>query len=45
MSDTASFTALYWQQQLSTAGLLLALTTGSAVLGGVVYGLTRPGPD
>ena len=45
VSDTASFTALYWQQQLSTAGLLLALTTGSAVLGGVVYGLTRPGPD
>jgi hypothetical protein len=44
VSDTASFTALYWQQQLSTAGLLLALTTGSAVLGGVVYGLTRPGP-
>ncbi len=45
VSDTGSFSALYWQQQLSTAGLLLALTSGSAVLGGVVYGLTRPGPD
>jgi hypothetical protein len=42
VNDLASFTGLYWEQQLSTAGLLLVLTVGSALAGGVVYGLTRP---
>ncbi|MDP9483936.1 MAG: hypothetical protein M3P84_12030 [Chloroflexota bacterium] len=42
ITDVASFTQAYWQQQLSTAGLLLALSVGSAALGGGVYGLTRP---
>ena len=42
ITDVNSFTAAYWQQQLSTAGLLLALSVGSAALGGAVYGLTRP---
>jgi hypothetical protein len=42
VSDVDSFTGLYWQQQLATAGLLLGLSIGSAVLGGIVYGLTRP---
>lgn len=42
VTDVGSFTALYWEQQLATAGLLLVLTIGSAALGGIVYGLTRP---
>ncbi len=42
VTDVGSFTALYWQQQVATAGLLFALSIGSAALGGVVYGLTRP---
>jgi hypothetical protein len=42
VTDVDSFTALYWEQQLATAGLLLVLTVGSSALGGVVYGLTRP---
>ena len=44
VTDIGSFTALYWQQQLATAGLLFALSTGGAAIGGVVYGLTRPKP-
>ncbi|MEO8228526.1 MAG: hypothetical protein ABI628_02050 [Chloroflexota bacterium] len=42
ITDVSSFTVAYWQQQLSTAGLLLALSVGSAALGGAVYDLTRP---
>lgn len=42
VTDDASFTALYWQQQLSTAGLLFAVALGGSAIGGVVYGITRP---
>jgi hypothetical protein len=42
ITDVGSFTEAYWQQQLSTASMLLALSIGSAALGGAVYGLTRP---
>lgn len=42
VSDVDSFTTLYWEQQLATAGLLLGLSVAAAALGGVVYGLTRP---
>jgi len=42
VNDLASFTGLYWDQQLSTAGLLFVLTVGASVAGGVVYGVTRP---
>jgi hypothetical protein len=42
VTDVGSFTTLYWEQQVATAGLLLGLSIGSAALGGVVYGLTRP---
>lgn len=42
ITDTASFGAFYWQQQFTTAGLLLGLTVVSGALGGVVYGFTRP---
>ena len=42
ITDVASFTEVYWQQQLTTAGLLLGLSMGAAALGGGVYGLSRP---
>jgi len=42
VTDVDSFTGLYWGQQASTAGVLLLLTTGGALLGGLGYGFTRP---
>lgn len=42
ITDAASFGAFYWRQQFTTAGLLLGLTVAGGVLGGVVYGFTRP---
>lgn len=42
VTDVASFSAFYWQQQLTTAGILLGLTVITGALGGLVYGLTRP---
>jgi len=42
VTDVASFSAFYWQQQLTTAGILLGLTVITGALGGAVYGLTRP---
>jgi hypothetical protein len=42
VTDAASFTAFYWNQQLATAALLLGLATGSGIAGGVLYGLFRP---
>ncbi len=42
VTDVASFSSFYWQQQLATAGLLLGLTVITGALGGAVYGLTRP---
>lgn len=42
VTDVASFSAFYWQQQLTTAGILLGLTIITGALGGVIYGLTRP---
>lgn len=44
VTDAASFATYYWGQQWSTAGLLVLISTGFGVLGGVVYGVTRPGP-
>jgi len=44
VTDAATFSTFYWSQQWSTAGLLVALTTGFGLAGGVVFGLTRPKP-
>src|SRR5205814_10690738 len=44
VTDAATFQTLYWEQQLNTAGLLLAVTIGSGLAGGAIYGLTRPRP-
>lgn len=45
VTDVASFTGLYWSQQASTAGALVLVTTGGALLGGLAYGGTRPKPE
>lgn len=42
VTDVESFTTFYWSQQLQTAGLLLVLVTGSALGGGLLYGVLRP---
>ncbi len=42
VTDTASFAKVYWDQQLSTALTLFVAATGGAVIGGFVFGLTRP---
>jgi hypothetical protein len=42
VTDAASFTAFYWNQQLSTAGTLIGLCLGGGLLGAVAYGATRP---
>jgi hypothetical protein len=42
VTDAATFSGYYWAQQWSTAGLLVALATGAGVVGGLIYGATRP---
>ena len=42
VSDTASFTSFYWNQQFATAAFLVILTTAGGVGGGILYGLFRP---
>jgi hypothetical protein len=44
VSDTASFATFYWAQQWSTAGLLIFLTAVAGLVGGAIYGVTRPKP-
>ncbi len=45
ITDVESFTAFYWNQQLQTALLVFAITAGSALLGGLAYGIVRPRPE
>ncbi len=45
VTDAATFSAYYWSQQWSTAGMLVILATGSGLGGGILYGITRPKPD
>jgi hypothetical protein len=45
VTDVGSFTGLYWQQQLTTSGLLFVLALGGSALGGAVYGVARPADD
>jgi hypothetical protein len=44
VTDAATFTGFYWNQQLSTAGLLFGVATGSAIAGAGLYGILRPRP-
>lgn len=46
VTDAASFSAYYWNGQLSSAGLAVALTAGTALAGAAIYGASnrrRPG--
>ena len=46
ITDVASFSAFYWGQQLSNAGMTFALATGGALFGGFMFGVTnRRRPD
>lgn len=45
VTDTATFSAYFWAQQLGTASLLVVLSTGFGIAGGVLYGITRPKAD
>jgi hypothetical protein len=46
ITDVDSFSSLYWDEQLSTAGAYIALSLGGALIGGVLYGATnRRWPD
>jgi hypothetical protein len=42
ITDTASFTAFYWNQQFATAAFMVILTTAGGLGGGILYGLFRP---
>ncbi len=42
VTDAASFADAYWSQQWSTARLLLVMTTGAALFGGVLFGIAGP---
>jgi hypothetical protein len=41
ITDVESFTAFYWSQQLSNAGLTFALSVGGALAGGAMFGITN----
>jgi hypothetical protein len=41
VTDVATFTALYWREQLSTAGLLVVLASTGALAGAGIYGFTN----
>ena len=43
VTDDGSFSAFYWNQQLGTAGVLVAMTTAAGLGGALVYGASRPG--
>jgi hypothetical protein len=42
ITDSASFADAYWDQQWSTARLLLGATTGAALFGGFLFGIAGP---
>ncbi len=44
VTDAASFTGFYWEQQLTVAALIVAITTVGGLGGSLAYGLTRPRP-
>jgi hypothetical protein len=44
VTDADAFGRFYWSQQLTTAGLLIGLTTAGGLGGAALYGLFRPRP-
>lgn len=45
VTDVASFTSFYWSSQLSTAALIVVVTTFGGLGGAAVYGVSRPRAD
>lgn len=45
VTDAASFGEFYWQQQLTTAGILFGLAITGGLLGGVLYGISARRPE
>lgn len=41
ITDAATFSTFYWGQQLGSAGLTFVLSTGGALGGGIMFGLTN----
>jgi hypothetical protein len=44
ITDAASFTSLYWREQIGTAGSLILLTSMGGLGGAAIYGVVRPKP-
>ena len=44
VTDVASFTSAYWQQQFTVAGTLLVATTAAGLGGAAIYGFARSKP-
>src|SRR5258708_958928 len=42
VTDAASFSNVYWEEQWSAARLLLGLTTGAALFGGFLFAIAGP---
>lgn len=42
ITDAGSFADVYWDQQWSSARLLLGTTTGAALIGGFLFGIAGP---
>jgi len=45
VTDAASFSTVYWNEQFSAARLLVGATTGAALLGGFLFGVAGPRRD
>ncbi|HYK95544.1 MAG TPA: hypothetical protein VE011_06750 [Candidatus Dormibacteraeota bacterium] len=45
VTDAATFSTVYWNEQLSAARLLVGATTGAALLGGFLFGFAGPRRD
>jgi hypothetical protein len=45
ITDAVTFERSYWQQQVATAGFLMALTTAGALGGALLYAAARPKPQ
>jgi len=44
VTDVASFSSAYWQQQFAVAGSVIVLTTAGGLGGALIYGRVRPKP-
>lgn len=45
VTDAASFSNVYWEEQWSAARLLVGATTGAALFGGFLFGIAGPRRD